>query len=63
MAPNQLWQTDFSYFKIIDWGSFYLSTILDGYSIYIVAWKHGTTIKADDVTATLELVLKTSDCD
>ena len=36
-APNQLWQTDFTYFKIIGWGWFYLSTILDDYSRYIIA--------------------------
>ncbi len=30
-ALNQLWQTDFTYLKIIDWGWYYLSTILDDY--------------------------------
>ena len=28
-APNQMWQTDFTYFKITGWGWYYLSTILD----------------------------------
>jgi transposase InsO family protein len=62
-APNQLWQTDFTYLKVIGWGWFYLSTILDDYSRYIVAWKLCTTMKAGDVTDTLELALKASGCD
>ncbi len=59
-APNQLWQTDFTYLKVIGWGWFYLSTILDDYSRYIVAWKLCTTMKAGDVTDTLELALTAS---
>jgi len=59
-APNQLWQTDFTYLKVIGWGWFYLSTILDDFSRYIIAWKLCTTMKAEDVTATLELALETS---
>jgi len=59
-APNQLWQTDFTYLKVIGWGWFYLSTILDDYSRYIVAWKLCTTMKACDVTDTLELALAAS---
>jgi transposase InsO family protein len=59
-APNQLWQTDFTYLKVIGWGWFYLSTVLDDFSRYIVAWKLCSTMKAQDVTATLDLALKAS---
>src|ERR1700731_2393932 len=57
-APNQLLQTDFTYLKVIGWGWFYLSTVLDDFSRYILAWKLCTTMKAEDVTATLELALQ-----
>jgi len=49
-APNQLWQTDFTFLKVISW--VYLSTI--------IAWKLSTTMKAEDATETLELALKAS---
>jgi len=57
-APNQLWQTDFTYLKVIGWGWFYLSTILDDFSRYVIAWKLCTSMTAEDVTATLDLALK-----
>jgi transposase len=62
-AINEMWQTDFTYFKIIGWGWYYLSTILDDYSRYIIAWKLCTTMRASDVTDTLELALAASGCD
>ena len=60
---NELWQTDFTYLKVIGWGWFYLSTILDDYSRYIIAWKLCTTMKAQDVTDTLDLALAASGCE
>jgi putative transposase len=62
-AINQLWQTDFTYLKIIGWGWFYLSTVLDDYSRYIIAWKFTSTMTTSDVTDTLELALQASGCD
>ncbi len=62
-AINQMWQTEFTYIKIIGWGWYYLSTILDDFSRYVVAWKLCTTMKTSDVTETLNLALQASGCD
>ena len=59
-APNQLWQTDFTYLKVIGWGWFYLSTVLDDFSRYILAWKLCTTMSATDVSDTLQVALQGS---
>src|SRR5438132_10639490 len=59
-APNQLWQTDFTYLKVIGWGWFYLSTVLDDFSRYILAWKLCTTMSATDVSDTLQVALRGS---
>jgi TolB-like protein len=56
-------QTDFTYLKVTGWGWFYLSTILDDFSHYIIAWKLCTTMKAEDVTDTLKLALQASGLD
>ena len=62
-APNQLWQTDFPYLKVTGWGWYYLSTVLDDFSRYIVAWKLCATMQASDVTQTLERALAASGLD
>jgi transposase InsO family protein len=36
--PNEMWRTDFAYFKIIGWGWMCLSTVLDDFSRYIISW-------------------------
>ena len=60
---NQLWQTDFTYLKVIGWGWFYLSTVLDDYSRFILAWRLCTGMAASDVAATLEQALALSGLD
>jgi putative transposase len=59
-APNQLWQTDFTYLRVIGWGWFYLSTVLDDFSRYILAWKLCTTMTATEVSDTLAMALRSS---
>jgi transposase InsO family protein len=54
---HEMWQTDFTYFRIIHWGWYYLSTVLDDFSRYIIAWKLSPTMGATDVTETLDEAL------
>ena len=42
------------------WGWYFLSTVLDDYSRYIISWRLTTTMAASDVTATLEDALNTT---
>lgn len=57
-AVHELWQTDFTYFRVFGWGWYYLSTVMDDYSRYILSWKLCTSMKADDVEKTLDLALE-----
>ena len=56
-AINQLWQTDFTYLKVTGWGWYYLSTVMDDYSRYILAWRLCQTMSTREVTATLKTAL------
>lgn len=58
---NEMWQTDFTQFKVIGWGWFYLCTILDDYSRYILAHRLFPTMGAKDVAETLQLAYKQVD--
>jgi putative transposase len=50
---NEMWQTDFTYFKIPGWGWYYLSTVLDDYSRFIVHWQLCKSMKVEDVQDTI----------
>jgi transposase len=54
---NELWQTDFTYFKIIGWGWYYFSSVLDDYSRYIIAWKLFNSMSSADVQELLDLAI------
>jgi transposase InsO family protein len=54
---HQMWQTDFTYFKVLGWGWYYLSTILDDYSRYIIHWELCKTMKAEDVQRSVETAM------
>jgi putative transposase len=54
---NELWQTDFTYLHVVGWGWYYLGTVLDDFSRYIIAWKLFTTMAARDVKELLDLAV------
>jgi len=57
---NQMWQTDFTYFKIIGWGWYYLSTVLDDYSRYIVSWELCSGMTSKDAERSIERALQST---
>jgi transposase InsO family protein len=36
---HQMWATDASYFRVVGWGFYYMVTVMDDFSRYILAWK------------------------
>ena len=55
---HEMWQTDFTYFRIVGWGWYYLGSILDDFSRYIIAWKLFTTMATTDVKELLDLAVE-----
>ena len=55
---HELWQSDFTYFKVVGWGWYYLLTVLDDYSRYIVGWKLFTGMSTGDVEEVLDEVIE-----
>jgi transposase InsO family protein len=37
--PNEMWATDCSYLRVVGWGFYYLVTVMDDYSRYILGWE------------------------
>ena len=60
---HELWQTDFTYFKIVGWGWYYLLTILDDYSRYILGWRLYSTMGSGDVKELLDEAIEATGVD
>ena len=52
--PNELWASDCCHLKVIDWGWYYLETVMDDFSRFILAWD----LKVDMAGASLEDVVQ-----
>jgi putative transposase len=53
-GPHQLWATDASYFKVSGWGFYYLVTVMDDFSRYILSWKLQRDMTSDSFIEVLQ---------
>jgi putative transposase len=56
-GPHQLWATDASYFRVVGWGYYYLVTVMDDYSRFVLAWKLQTDMTADSLIEVVQLAV------
>ena len=45
--PHQMWATDASYFRVCGWGFYYLVTVMDDFSRFIIAGRLQTDMTSD----------------
>jgi len=56
--PNEMWATDCCYLRVVNWGYYYLVTVMDDFSRYILAWELQRDMTADSL---IEVVQKAVD--
>jgi len=51
---NEQWQSDASYFFVVGWGWYYVISVLDDYSRFILAWELKTDMTAESISEVVE---------
>ena len=52
--PHQIWATDASYFRVVGWGYYYLVTVMDDYSRFILSWKLQKDMSANSLIEVIQ---------
>jgi putative transposase len=52
--PHQMWATDASYFRVVGWGYYYLVTVMDDYSRFILDWKLQKDMSANSLIEVIQ---------
>jgi transposase InsO family protein len=52
--PHQMWATDASYFRVVGWGYYYLVTVMDDYSRFILGWKLQKNMTANSLIEVIQ---------
>ena len=58
--PHQMWATDASYFRVVGWGYYYLVTVMDDYSRFILAWKLQRDMSANSLIEVIQEAVDTT---
>ena len=58
--PHQMWATDVSYFRVVGWGYYYLVTVMDDYSRFILAWKLQKDMSANSLIEVIQEAVDTT---
>lgn len=59
--PHQMWATDASYFRVVGWGYYYLVTVMDDYSRFILAWKLQKDMSANSLIEVVQEAVDATD--
>ena len=57
---HQMWATDASYFKVIGWGYYYLVSVIDDYSRFILSWKLQRDMTTDSLIEVVQEAVDTT---
>lgn len=60
-VPHQMWATDASYFRVVGWGYYYLVTVMDDYSRFILAWKLQKDMSANSLIEVIQEAVDATD--
>ena len=61
--PHQMWATDASYFRVVGWGYYYLVTVMDDYSRFILAHRLQQDMTADSFIKVVQDAVDTTSMD
>ena len=59
--PHQMWATDASYFRVVGWGYYYLVTVMDDYSRFILGWKLQKDMTANSLIEVVQEAVDATD--
>lgn len=59
-GPHQMWATDASYFRVVGWGYYYLVTVMDDYSRFILGWKLQRDLSANSLIEVVQAAVDTT---